>query len=221
MTNTATSPVLRRLNADWEALADQPPDWPSRFGATLGQVHAAVAAQPDQVLAELIAACQAGSAHAGRVAVQALLGGLVGLTRRDRRVTLDDAVAQLWLLLTAYRLDRRPARIALNLVWDTRKAVLRELAGPLVAGPPPEPPGPTADSVLAEAARLGLAPPRDLALAASVYADGLTSARAAATYHLTPAAVRWRCRQVVLKLRPHRAALADVTPLHPGVWALS
>ena len=71
---------------------------------------------------------------AARVVLQALLPGLKGLARR---MFLEaDEAGQLWQLLLAsawerirtYPLERRPRRIAANLLLDTMRATLDELA---------------------------------------------------------------------------------------------
>ncbi|MDR1512896.1 MAG: hypothetical protein LBS56_05365, partial [Propionibacteriaceae bacterium] len=125
--NQSPYPIVTRLNDDWARCATLAPDWPCRFGSTLAEVRAALSTNdPDAVLTELIAAAQAGSALAGRTVVQAFLGSLVRRCRRDTRVGIDEAVAALWLRLAAYPLDRRPRRIALNLMWDSVKDVLAE-----------------------------------------------------------------------------------------------
>jgi DNA-directed RNA polymerase specialized sigma24 family protein len=130
---------------------------------------------------------------------------------------VDNLVAALWLRLAVYPLARRPRRIAANLVLDARKDVLAEDRA-LAPLPPPAPPEPLgAHAVLEAACRLGLAPPANLDVVASVYADGLTSASAAARHRLSAEAVRWRCADTVRRLRSHKVLLADVcaeTRLH-------
>jgi DNA-directed RNA polymerase specialized sigma24 family protein len=218
------APIITRLDLEWEALRDVAPDWPSRYGVTLDAVLAAIPAQPDPVLAELIAACQTGSTLAGRTVVQAFLGKVACLSVADRRVSEDDAVAALWLRIARYPLARRPRQIAANLALDTRKDVLAEVADPVAAAVPAVPaaaPGePTADVVLTTAADLGLVPAADLAVVVSVYGDGLPSAAAADRHGLSPAAVRWRCRATLRRLRQSADLLADAArPTHPPVWA--
>jgi hypothetical protein len=207
--------ILARLNAEWSRLTAIAPDWPTRCGSTLDAVLAASRTHPDTVLAELIAASQQGSPLAGRVVLQACLGRLVGLVRRDSRVNLDDAVAVFWLRLAAYPLARRPSRIILNLMLDTRKDLVAECR-PLTCLPPVAPPDVSADAVLRAARRFGLASDDALATAVSVYVDGLDSTRAGLRHHVTAEAVRWRCRRVVLSLRRRREWLSDgAVPTHP------
>jgi DNA-directed RNA polymerase specialized sigma24 family protein len=218
----ATPHLIAQLNAEWATLQAEAPDWPTPWGETLGDVLNAIAPQADAVLGDLIRACQAGSNQAGRVVIQAFLGKIVLLSRSDSRLTADDLVAALWLRLARYPLERRPRRIAANLVLDARKDVLAE-ARTLVCLPAPEPAdGLSAQLILETARYLGLAPSQNLAVTASVYADGLTSAGAAARHHLTPETVRWRCSDTVRRLRPYRDLLADAcTTSHPTTlpWA--
>ncbi|MDR0416361.1 MAG: hypothetical protein LBH76_03415 [Propionibacteriaceae bacterium] len=200
--------VAARLNAEWAALEARPPTWPSAWGPTLGDILAAVAGQPDAVLGELVDACQNGCQDAGRTVLQAFVGKLILMARADSRLSVDHLAATLWLRVAAYPLDRRPRHIAANLVLDARKDALAELR-PLAPLPAPEPPEPfDARQVLRAADRLRLAPASNLAVAASVYADGLSSADAAARHRLSATAVRWRCSDTVRRLRPHRARLA-------------
>ena len=87
----------------------------------------------DAILSALLARART-DPLAARVVLQALLPGLKGLARR---IFLDaDEAAQLWQLLLAsawerirtYPLERRPRRIAANLLLDTMRATLDELA---------------------------------------------------------------------------------------------
>ncbi|MDR1806654.1 MAG: hypothetical protein LBR33_01835 [Propionibacteriaceae bacterium] len=210
-------PIIARLNADWQSLAHQPPDWPTRHGPTLAAVLAAIPSAPDQVLGELIGAAQHGSTLAGRTALQSFLGKAVRLARDHRDVALDDAVTAFWLHLVNYPLDRRPAKIALNLRLDVLRDLRRDQR-PLRPLPPALPADDDPAAVLAAARDLDLAPPCLIDVATSVYSDGLTSARAAVRHRLTPQAVRWRCHEVIRRLRAHRDLLLDA-PAHPGVWA--
>jgi len=63
---------------------------------------------------------------AARIVLQRLLPPLVSVARRRGKITVggfDEAftetIAQAWLLIRTYPLDRRPARVASNLVRDT------------------------------------------------------------------------------------------------------
>jgi DNA-directed RNA polymerase specialized sigma24 family protein len=201
---------VARLNREWSWLSEQAPDWSCPWGASLGQVLAAVPDRPDAVLGHLIEACQAGHDRAGRVVVQAFLGKLVRLSRSDSRLQPDDLVAALWIRLARYPLDRRPAKIAANLVLDTRKDVLAERRELACLNAPPAPDRLTAGAVLEAALSLELVSEPTARIVATVYADGLTSAKAAARHATSPAAVRWRCSDAVRRLRRHRAALVEL-----------
>ena len=139
---------LDRLEREWQALAggalvprlrvwrrEEPalaafatPDTVIRF------LHSrAPGLEKDGVLRALLARSRT-DPLAARVVLQALLPGLKGLARR---IFLDaDDVEQLWQLLLAsaweqirtYPLERRPRRIAANLLLDSMRATLDELA---------------------------------------------------------------------------------------------
>ena len=104
------------------------------------------AVEKDAVLRVLLARART-DPLAARIVLQALQPGLKGLAKR---IFLDaDDVEQLWQLLLVsawehirtYPLERRPRRIAANLLLDTMRATLNELArersrrGELPAGP--------------------------------------------------------------------------------------
>ena len=139
---------LDRLEREWQALARGALPARSR---TWGRYEPALAAfaspdalirflhsrapglEKDAILSALLARART-DPLAARVVLQALLPGLKGLARR---IFLDaDEAAQLWQLLFAssweqirtYPLERRPRRIAANLLLDTMRATLDELA---------------------------------------------------------------------------------------------
>lgn len=63
---------------------------------------------------------------AARIVLQRLLPPLVSVARRRGKITVGgfdkaftETIAQAWLLIRTYPLDRRPARVASNLVRDT------------------------------------------------------------------------------------------------------
>ncbi|MDR0990781.1 MAG: hypothetical protein LBL92_05425 [Propionibacteriaceae bacterium] len=214
----ASATLVQRLNSEWQQLQLAAPDWVTAYGPSLETVRRAIAGQPDLVLAELIAAGQAGSQLASRVVVQAFLGHVVRLAQRDRRLTPDLAVAALWLRVATYPLARRPQRIAANLVCDLRKDLVAEHK-PLGCGPVAPPPSTDAETVFNLAADWALVSPQHLAVAASVYRDGLTSQTAAERHQLSATTVRWRCHQAISQLRRHRDLLADYSqPSHPEYW---
>jgi DNA-directed RNA polymerase specialized sigma24 family protein len=164
---------------------------------------------------------------AGRIVLQTMLGKLVTMAAADRRHGVEDYVGHLWARIGSYPLQARPRRIAANLALDTLKAVTREDRRPTgIAEPVPvltealerigldraadDPIADlTAHRVLRTAATLGLIDEPTRRLLQTVYADGLTSAEAAARHGLTPATVRFRCSRAVRRLAKHATEIAD------------
>jgi DNA-directed RNA polymerase specialized sigma24 family protein len=152
---------LDRLDREWQALAGGALAARVRVWALEEPVLAAFASpaalirflhsrergtDKDAVLRALLARART-DPLAARVVLQALRPGLKGLAKR---IFLDaDDVEALWQLLLAsawerirtYPLERRPHRIAANLLLDTMRATLTELArersrrGEIPAGP--------------------------------------------------------------------------------------
>ncbi len=211
---------LAELNAEWEwlaRLADPAADWatqcPALAGArTVGDVLDAVRGDPDTVLLFLTDRCRAGDRLAGRVALQALLGKLVLMAARDASASLHDYVAAAWERIATYPVERRPRRVAANIVLDTLKTVRSAARHPALALPVGD--GGTrprrwgGDDVLAAAAELGLIDGPTRTTLARVYLDGLSSSAAAATLGTSAQAVRWRCSKGVKALRAHAPELA-------------
>ena len=125
-----------RYDADWATLSDATLDAP--LSVTTGEALVQARREGDPWLAQLIAAAQGGDELAGRCVVQAVLGRLVAIARRDSRLDVDQLVGALWLRILAYPLERRPRAIASNLALDARKDVVAELR-PLPVTRPPEP----------------------------------------------------------------------------------
>ena len=170
-------------------------------GRSAGDVLGLVRAEPDRVLLGLLALARDGDRLAGRTVVQALLGKLVTMAVADRRLAFDDLLAALWVRLATYPIERRPAKVAANLVLDARKDVLAEQRGlRAITSHVPSPSGPGAAAVLDAALGLGLIDATSRAILGSVYADGLTSAQAAGRHGTTATAVRWRCSRDVRRL---------------------
>ena len=139
---------LDRLDREWQALASGALPARLRTWALEEPVLAAFASpsalirflhtgsagpEKDAVLRALLARSRV-DPLAARVVLQALRPGLKGLAKR---IFLDaDDVEQLWQLLLAsvweqirtYPLERRPRRIAANLLLDSMRATLNELA---------------------------------------------------------------------------------------------
>ena len=149
-------PTLTSLNDEWlhtglREFASGP--W---AGRSAGDVLGLVRAEPDRVLLGLLALARDGDRLAGRTVVQALLGKLVTMAVADRRLPFDDLLAALWVRLATYPIERRPAKVAANLVLDARKDVLAEQRGlRAITSHVPSPSGPGAAAVLDAALAAG------------------------------------------------------------------
>lgn len=132
-----TSPLSRRLNADWHRLladrqvrrrlADQPlaghTDLASLLAAT-GHDRSVPMPLADAVLAEVIRVASTDDL-AARVALQRVLPGLVSIANRRaqrrperRQEVFEELAASAWLVIRTYPLERRPAKIAVNVLRD-------------------------------------------------------------------------------------------------------
>jgi DNA-directed RNA polymerase specialized sigma24 family protein len=168
---------------------------------------------------------------AGRTVLQALLGRLVRMARRDRTSPVDEYVSALWCVLGRYPLSSRPSRIAANLALDTLKAVHRDrrwmgrravavwLAGDDLdqlldrmdrgGGDPAVLPEPRASDLIGAGCRLRLIDESTSRLLHTVYVDGLSGAEAAARHATTPGSLRVRCSRAVRRLADHASDLAE------------
>lgn len=194
-----------RYDADWARCADDLLDPPLSLPAheALGRVWS----DGDLWLLRLVAAAQSGDELAGRCLVQAALGRLVAMARRDARLDLDELVGSLWLRIRCYPVTRRPRAVLANLVLDARKDVLSEQR-PLPVAPPAEPRRhAVAAELLAQAEAMGVigAPIADVMR--SVYVLGLSGEAAAARHHVAPTTVRWRCSAGMRRLAQAREQL--------------
>jgi hypothetical protein len=167
---------------------------------------------PDLVLGELIEACQAGDALAGRVIVQALLPKVILMSTSNPYPPVEHILSALWIRIARYRLDKRPRSIAANLVLDARKDAVAECQVRVTV--PPHHDGTDDIQVVAEiidtAIHLGLATPQSLSIVKKVYMDGMPSSQVAQFYHMTPDAVRRRCCDTIRRLRDNRHYFADL-----------
>jgi DNA-directed RNA polymerase specialized sigma24 family protein len=180
-----------RYDADWAALSDATLRAP--LSVTTGEALVQARRQGDPWLTQLIAAAQGGDGLAGRCVVQAVLGRLVAIARRDSRLDVDQLVGALWLRILAYPLERRPRAIATNLVLDARKDALRELR-PLALVEQPQPRRHAmAAQILEDAVRIGVIDSSIGEVMSSVYVLGLSGEAAARRHGVTPTTVRWRC----------------------------
>lgn len=196
--------TVNRLNLEWESVAES--RFPSgRFAdRTAAEVLRLIPCQPDEVLLDLVRQARAGCRLAARVVVQTLLGKLVTMAVADRRLSIDELLAAVWVRMADYPVDRRPRSIVANLVLDARKDVLAEQRG-LRSVPLPESrdESATAHAVLEAATSLGLIDTTSRAILATVYDEGLPSVDAARRHGTTSTAVRWRCSRDVRRLASH------------------
>jgi DNA-directed RNA polymerase specialized sigma24 family protein len=199
------STTSARFDADWDQCADATLDAPLSMSAREALVR--TRREGDPWLAQLIAAAQGGDELAGRCVVQAVLGRLVAIARRDSRLDVDQLVGALWLRIRSYPLERRPRAIASNLVLDARKDVVAELR-PLPVTQPTEPRRhAVAVNVLVEAVRIGVIDAPIAEVMSSVYVLGLSGEAAARRHGVTPTTVRWRCSAGMRRLVRARALL--------------
>lgn len=198
--------------------------WASRHCAishclTAADVVAAVRTDPDPVLFALLTEASRGCELAPRIILQGLLPRVRSLAALDGQAEVGDYVTHLWLRIRDYPLDRRPQRIAGNLVLDTLKAVhaertpqplqLRDPAELPVVATTPDSPAPSAERVLSAAAELGLVDPRTHALLLSVYAHELSVPAAAELFRVSTTTVQRRCKRGLRTLRAHARQLAE------------
>lgn len=215
--------LVDRLDEEWQSLAvlrdDECLSWAAaqlQLSAchSPAQVLQAITYYPDAVLTFLIGRYQSGSALAGRIVLQAMLGKLVRMsytgTAAGEPRALDDLVTHMWCQIVCYPLARRPSSVAANLALDTLKAAQREwrhhreIPVPLDAvvceierRQLPDADDWTAAEVIVDAFSLGriTATTRDILLA--VYSEGLSGASAAQRWNCSPAAIRTRCRTAI------------------------
>jgi DNA-directed RNA polymerase specialized sigma24 family protein len=137
--------------------------------------------------------------------LQAMLG-MVVRSCAGRSELLPEAISELWLAIAEYPLERRPRAIAANLAWAVRRSV--RCAPPPPPLPAPEPTGPDAADVLAQARQLRLIDELTHRTLWSVYVAGLTSQQAAVVLGTTAGAVRWRCSTALRRLARQAVLLA-------------
>jgi DNA-directed RNA polymerase specialized sigma24 family protein len=185
--------LARRLRA-WAAVEPAL----ARFGsaeALFRFLRSEPSAERDAVFRTLLASAKTDEL-AGLVLLEALLPGLKRLAgqllieTRNRDSVWAVLLACAWERIRAYPLERRPRRLAANLLLDTRKAVAKELGRELY--PPEQPralgalgqPYPACraddiDALLDRAVAAGALSRREAELIASTRIDGLTLAELA------------------------------------------
>jgi hypothetical protein len=146
------STVFELLEREWAHLAGDRPASPALRAAcaaaggagSIGQlewfVRAAGAADADRVLVRLVAGAVEGDAIAARVLLQLLLPGARRLARRwwvlgDQDERAAATVAAVYQRIRCYPLERRPGRVAANVLMD---AALDLRAGARAPGPTAE-----------------------------------------------------------------------------------
>lgn len=199
------STTSSRYDADWGRLVDATIDVP--LSVTAHEALARARSEGDPWLARLVRAAQSGDELAGRCVVQAVLGRLVAMARRDSRLDVDQLVGAVWLRIRTYPLERRPRAIVSNLVLDARKDALAELRPlPVTPPAPPRRHGFAAD-LLVEAVRIGVIDAPIAEVMSSVYVLGLSGEAAAQRHGVTPTTVRWRCSAGMRRLARARELL--------------
>jgi hypothetical protein len=246
----SATPLATSLSAEWDRLAASPAarralrQW--RFPslatpcADLNELVAAAGHgrpldddEADRVLLELVALAAADDL-AARVVLQRVLPALVavatrraGTDRRARERALEELAASAWIVIRTYPIQRRPARVASNIVRDSeygtfvRPRRLRsaselpgaEPAGDESGGPPSWYGADAAPAsfdlvveVLRSAREAGLCDD-DLRFVARL-ASGWTTARLAAELGICPRSVRNRRAAVVARIRAMERAAA-------------
>lgn len=217
---TQTFPMLIVLNREWEQLdlstATTVAQWALREPALAGCRSLSCALEagrntPDAAFAALLRIGRTGDALAYRVILHSLLGLLVRLAH-GRPGVFEEAVAEAWLLIAEYPLERRPRSIVANLAWALRRWSVTERPPlpapgdlPAVARDEAEP---DPSATLATARELGLIDQLTHQVLVSVYLVGKSSAEAGHDFGLSAQAVRWRCSNALRNLNRQAALLA-------------
>ena len=137
------------------------------------------------------------------------------LARRPRRIAANLALDTL-KAVTHHRVGEGPATTVPVTTAELELVGLGHTAfgpGGLLVGPQAGPVDQiddlTARRVLRTAGELGLIDEPTRRLLVSVYADGLTSADAAARHGLTPSTVRFRCSKAIRRMAQHATSIAE------------
>lgn len=233
--------TFANLHQDWDSVAQSADtiralaQWGSddpvlaRF-STMGDLVAFVERRGDPAASDSVLAALARRAPqdqlAARVLLQLLLPALCGLAKRHRWLGEADERAQAVVALAyerirTYPIERRPRRIAANVVWDTTQRLLaerdRQMREPPLAGPEEECGG---DRVLEEATsatdellellswahRSGRLSPQAVRLIALTRVADLTPAQLVPEFGRDPGGVRRRRNRAEWQLRAAAAA---------------
>jgi DNA-directed RNA polymerase specialized sigma24 family protein len=226
--------VARRLNDEWRRLATSPAfcahlrRWPAELAryddgekllAATGREGGLPTTDADHLLAVLIELGRHDEL-AARVVLQRVIPGLINAAVRrtsgrpgERQQLFDDLVASAWLVIRAFPIERRPAKIAVNVLRDAEYVTCvrphrlrsagelpddfagaeRRLAPSGLDGRPRDHRPPATE--LARVLRLGAASGvcrRDLAMLAAASLEGWPAAEVAAHFEVTTRTVRNR-----------------------------
>jgi hypothetical protein len=181
--------------------------------ADLGQlelyVRRAAPADADRILVALVGPASGGGKLEARVLLQLLLPGVRRLARQwwvlgDRDEQAAAAVAAVWQRICTYRLDRRPSKVAANILMDAAKELRRAATtkgGPTqelpAICPAPDPQQPAADElvqILDDAVHIGALTIADAQLVAAFRITGQRLADIAAHRGTSVRTVRRRRR---------------------------
>jgi hypothetical protein len=213
--------------ASWPSPVLHPHRSPAKLLQALDQNGGLSRDEADALLAEIVMVARH-DALAARIALQRLIPPLVvAAVRRTRgrpdlrQAMFDDLVANAWMVIRRYPLERRPIKIAVNILRDAeyqtcvRPARLRQAGEvPTVFAPDaPElgscdlqgrrdghmPPAAEVDDVLALGAVAGLNP-TDLAMVAEVHLLGRPVKDVANGFHVSTRTVRNRRAAVTARL---------------------
>jgi hypothetical protein len=226
--------VARHLNDEWRRITAAPAtnariaSWPPEVAchgdaatllAAVGRDGGLPMVAADQALAALVGLARTDTL-AARVVLQRVIPGLVSAAVRrtagrpaERQAMFDDLIATAWVVIRSYPIERRPAKIAVNVLRDTeyltcvRPTRLRSASEVPTPVRPDDRHGatcgldgtrvdgrPTA-SELAEVLALGAASGvcrRDLAMLAAAALDGCRATEVAHRFKVTTRTVRNR-----------------------------
>ena len=225
--------VIEQLEREWDRLAVE-----RRAAARLGQacavagnatdlasleayVRAAGPADADRVLVALAGPASAGGRLEARVLLQLLLPGVRRLARRWWALGARDereaaAVAAVWGRICSYPVDRRPAKVAANILMDAEKELRKASAVKCQCWEdlPPDHPAPVSEpcpgeelaELLREAVASGMLSASDAEIVAALRIGGVRVAEVVATRDTSERTVRRRCGAAELALARVAAA---------------
>lgn len=217
-----TSPPFTNYRTDWDQFCSAQP---ATLAAELEALLASTEGnddEADQQLAAVVGRAATDTTMA-RLVLQRVMPGLLSVAKRRAKVApgtfaeiLHDLVANAWIAVCTYPLDRRPRKIAANLVRDieyntfTQQSRLRRVATDAVADLPERSaprhtnPGEDVISVLTAARNAG-ANPDGLRLLGELAVAGRSVSELAASYGVSPRTILNRRLAAVADLIAHAA----------------